>query len=269
MNERAMPPNDDQHKPRKRKRLTPDGFVWYRRFPHKALAGFRGLNPEQRGVYCTLIELCYVERGPIADDDMANARACDCDVRKFRRIKAELLELERLEADTDAGTLFDARAVRELVNAEMLSEKQSRRGKVGARKRWGKKAPVVSLALVRAEKEDRPDDRPHVGVIISPKSDPFPNEINGPGIANRKEKNKNTNQGSETPSAGAARSASPSLTGGEPRNRKTESRREALDALAALRSAKAGATDTQSEEGSEGTGEAAPAAPGDRKAVRT
>lgn len=216
-----LPPEDRQRK--QSKPLHSDGFQWYRRFPLKALAGMRGLNPEQRGVYCTLIELCYVERGPIADDDISNARACECDVRRFRRIKLELLELERIEADPEAGTIFDARAVRELVNAEMLREKQSRRGRAGNRKRWNKPAgDVVELAVVRGglDESANADDRPELTLTKGHKSESIPNEIKGPAIAIREEK-RVSNCGGQKPERPAARAALPP-SGGGARGRRIE-----------------------------------------------
>lgn len=147
------------------KKLTPDSYHWYRRYPTRALAGMRGLNPEQKGVYGVIIDLCYEARGPLADDDMTMARACDCDVRRYRRIKAELLAKGRIVTDAEAGTLYDDKAIRELVQAEIYSQSQAERAR---RKPVSKPVDkVVRLALVAG---DRAYDRPELGHMISPKS---------------------------------------------------------------------------------------------------
>lgn len=185
---------------RKRSRkVTQDDYRWYRRDPTKALAGMRGMTPEQKGVYCVIIELCYEQRGPLADDDKMMARACDCDVRQYRRIKAELLAIGRIVNDPDAGTIYDERAIRELVQAEVYSQTQAER----AGKRRG--AKVVQLRVVETPKPAPEDDvseprsalarplaSPQLGGELGPKLEHFSNEIKGRAPAKRKEKNRYT-----------------------------------------------------------------------------
>lgn len=168
---------------------NPDDVFWYKRKPSVALSGMRGLSPEEKGVYTVIIDLCYEHRGPLADDDVQMARNCDCSLRKYRGIKAALLAKDRIQVDREAGTIFDERAVRELVRAELYSETQARR----AGKRWRKKGEVVPLRVVCGKPEvcpdDMPDDPPLMGHMKGPNLESKSNKIKGPPHASRVEKN--------------------------------------------------------------------------------
>ncbi|MDX2277673.1 MAG: DUF1376 domain-containing protein [Hyphomonadaceae bacterium] len=134
-----MDQNERDHKGRARK--PPDRFSWHKRYHSEALVSMLGLTPEQRGVYNTIIDLCYARRGPLRDDDATVANSCNCDVRMYRRIKRELIALDRIKVDEDAGTIYDARAIAELVKAQVFSETQAKRAR--------KSSKVVRLAVVR------------------------------------------------------------------------------------------------------------------------
>ncbi len=166
----------------------PDEVFWYKRKPAIARAGMMGLSLEAKAVYGILIDLCYERRGPLEDNDAVLAHQCETDVRRYRRLKAELLAKDRIKIDEEAGTLFDERVIRELVRAELYSESQAKR----ARKRGGNVVKLVVHANPMlqdnglAKPELGGDATRSYGVISPPKM----NKIKGPRPARRKEKNK-------------------------------------------------------------------------------
>ena len=90
-------------------------LLWYRRDPERALHGMRHLNPEQRGAYCTVLELIYIKDGKLEDDDLFIAGNLRVDVRIWRRLKRELVALDRLHiAD---GIIRDDTADMEVASA--------------------------------------------------------------------------------------------------------------------------------------------------------
>lgn len=72
-------------------------WPWYRRNPEKALFGMQDLTPEQRGVYNTIIDLLYLRNGDLEfAADSFLARRNNCDIRTYRRIKAQLISLGKI-----------------------------------------------------------------------------------------------------------------------------------------------------------------------------
>lgn len=195
------------------KPLTRDTYTWYRRNPSHALKGMKGLTPEQRGVYGTIIDLCYDRRSPLANDDVEMARECGCDVRRYRRIKAELLAMERIVVDVEAGIIYDERAVRELVKAQLYSESQAKRARAP-----NKKSTKKSTTRAKAEKAPAvPRAKPEVlqnlqdlGQTVGPKSPPRSLKENDKTGANKEEKNKE----SSLEKIALERPPSPSIGGG-------------------------------------------------------
>lgn len=185
----------------------PVEFWWYKRNPTAALAGMRGLNPEQKGIYGVLIELCYEKRGPLPDDDKTNARACDCDIRQYRRVRAELIAMDRIKVDERLGIIWDDRAIRVLTENGMFSETQARR----AQTRWAKTNGVVDFEAERSARA-RGLAKPQLGPQLSPKSEGFSNEINAPPHASREEQSRKR----EIPKKRATRAAQPPGGGGAP-----------------------------------------------------
>ncbi len=83
-------------------------LAWYKRFPEDALAGMMSLNPEQRGIYNTILDLIYLYADELPDDDRFIIGWCHCDLRRYRRVKAELISAGKLF--TDGGYLRNGRA---------------------------------------------------------------------------------------------------------------------------------------------------------------
>lgn len=81
---------------------------WYKRDAGKAYGGMMVLTLEERGAYNTVLDLIYMNDGAVADDEREMARRVGCDVRVWRRVRARLIELEKLYVVD--GTLHNPRA---------------------------------------------------------------------------------------------------------------------------------------------------------------
>lgn len=81
---------------------------WHRRFHENALAGMRKLSLEERGAYNTVLDLIYMHEDRLEDDDRYIAGWCDCDMRIWKRIKARLIHLQKLQVS--GGLLHNKRA---------------------------------------------------------------------------------------------------------------------------------------------------------------
>jgi hypothetical protein len=86
---------------------------FYKRDPDRALAGMAALNSAQRGIYNSIIDLLYARDGilPCAndDDDRRIAKNITVDIREWRCIKRQLMELGKIRI-TNEG-LLDANGV--------------------------------------------------------------------------------------------------------------------------------------------------------------
>lgn len=88
---------------------------WYKRDPRAAILGMAVLTLEERGAYNTILDLIYLNDGALRDDQ---AQICDwlkCDPRTWRRIRARLIDLEKLYVH--GGMLRNQRADDETTQA--------------------------------------------------------------------------------------------------------------------------------------------------------
>lgn len=76
-------------------------FPWYKRYASDALTGKLGLDPAQKGVYDTLIDLCYDRNSAIVDDDVELARLCGCSRRLYRALRDQLIEKGKVWREPD------------------------------------------------------------------------------------------------------------------------------------------------------------------------
>jgi len=93
---------------------------WYRREPYVALSGVAHLNNEQCGAYFKLIEVTYARGAPPEDNDAQIAKWTYQSPRTWRRLKAELIDLGRIQIA--GGLIIDDRSKDTL--AERRRERQ-------------------------------------------------------------------------------------------------------------------------------------------------
>jgi 5-methylcytosine-specific restriction endonuclease McrA len=91
---------------------------WYKRDPRAALIGMMGLTLEETGAYNTILDLIYVHDGALEDDARAICSELGCNIQRWRRLKARLLDLGKLYVDN--GCLRNERADREVANIQKL-----------------------------------------------------------------------------------------------------------------------------------------------------
>lgn len=117
------------------------------------LTGVRSLKPEDIGIYQVILTLIYEHMGNLPDDDRYIAGHCDCDVRRYQRIRAKLVEEGKIyEAD---GRLYNNRAMAEIAKfcaasrkkreTALLREAEKRRARGGETA----EAPAPSLRILR------------------------------------------------------------------------------------------------------------------------
>lgn len=86
--------------------------VWYKRFPSDYQNGVALLDADVRGVYGSLIDFMYDERGSVVNDPSRLARRCGCSTRRFNQITKELLSLGKIHEKE--GRFFNKRVFKEL-----------------------------------------------------------------------------------------------------------------------------------------------------------
>src|SRR5262252_1454214 len=103
---------------------------FYKRDPDRALAGMSELNPGQRGIYNSVIDLLYARDGVVPcltdSDDRAIARNISVAPQTWRTYKKQLLAIGKIRITTDGR--LDANGVTERRNeAETHSDTQRKR----------------------------------------------------------------------------------------------------------------------------------------------
>ena len=81
---------------------------WYKRDPDAALGGMMVLSLEERGAYCTILDLIYSHDGNLVDDDKFICGWLRCDLRVWKRLKTRLVDLGKIEVSDGLITNFRA-----------------------------------------------------------------------------------------------------------------------------------------------------------------
>ena len=89
------------------------------------LGGVVLLTALERGVYDTMINLIYQTNGPLEDDDKAMAHACKAGKADYKRAKARLLELRKIEVVD--GLIYQSKCTKELSRAAGRIEAYAKR----------------------------------------------------------------------------------------------------------------------------------------------
>jgi uncharacterized protein YdaU (DUF1376 family) len=131
----------------------------YRREIRAALAGMRGLSPEERGIYNTVLDLIYDHDGAVDDDEGFITYWCECDAPAWRRVRQRLVALGKLYAVN--GTLRNPRADREVAEALQKRAMAQAAGRASGRARATVSCRIKGLAeadVLGAQAPDRPID---------------------------------------------------------------------------------------------------------------
>lgn len=106
---------------------------WHKRYHSDALTGYACLSLEQRGAYTTLLDAMYDTGGEpgIIDNERRIAGLLDVSTRRWRVLRAELIELGKIE-ERD-GLLTNSRYLRELEKQRRISEKRANAGQKGGK----------------------------------------------------------------------------------------------------------------------------------------
>jgi uncharacterized protein YdaU (DUF1376 family) len=109
---------------------------WYKRDPSEALNGMMELTLEERGAYNTILDLIYSRDGNLPDDDRFVAGWLRVDVRVWKRIKARLIERQKLYVAD--GMLRNRRADAEILMALSRAASAREAGRASARSKAAK-----------------------------------------------------------------------------------------------------------------------------------
>ncbi len=113
-------------------------------YPDEFMVGVVGLGPAEIGGYWIACSLMYSRGGPIIDDDAWIARACGCNPRTWRAIKARLVAAGKLTVRD--GFISNSRAIREIEKAQkrLKHSRDAAEASANARREDGEKDAEVS-----------------------------------------------------------------------------------------------------------------------------
>jgi uncharacterized protein YdaU (DUF1376 family) len=137
------------------------------------ITGTQGMSPEQEGIYIRFLVRLYDRGKPFPDDDRFMASIMSLDVRRWRRVKCDLVSFGKITVR--AGGLTNPRFEKErLKRADELQKQADATHKYWEKKRAEKAASEESRGEVGEKSEGSPREVP-------PISDEKPNEINKTG----------------------------------------------------------------------------------------
>lgn len=115
------------------------GRPWYRRYPSDFIHGTMELSVSEKGAYSVCLDLMYDRGGPIPDDPRWLARMCGCSMQLWKKIRAKLVEIGKLNL-TDDGRLANGRATYEMQRDHAYADEQREHGKRGGRGKVAEKS---------------------------------------------------------------------------------------------------------------------------------
>jgi len=138
--------------------------AWFKCFPRRILKSYDALNSDQKAAAYTLTMLIYDHDEPLRMSESMLAGACGFNVRKYRRILAELIALGKFYV-APSGSIGN-----ELAD-ELLAQRESARetGRVGGHKRVSNAKAKANVLPIDSQSIDNQK------AILSEK----PNEDNG------------------------------------------------------------------------------------------
>lgn len=122
MTTQHMPEDAGEIKTR-RKPSTPRPDPWYKRFPADYKRGTRDLSLAARGAYSDILDMIYMEGGPIRDNDFAIACELRVKQRQWKAARKELFDAGKLVSKN--GFISNNRADEELADREITRKGKS------------------------------------------------------------------------------------------------------------------------------------------------
>jgi uncharacterized protein YdaU (DUF1376 family) len=114
------------------------GLKFYKRDPEAFLDGVEHMTLEEIGAYTILLDLMYVQRGPLADNPQRIAARLGCDVRVWKRLRTALIRKGKI-VDNGDGYITNRRVEKELhaldLAAQLKRKVASTGGQVTAHRR--------------------------------------------------------------------------------------------------------------------------------------
>jgi len=89
---------------------------WYKHDPDAFLCGTAELTLEEVGAYSLVLDLIYSRDGNVPDDEKFICRNLRCDPRTWRRLRARLIEVGKIQSS--GGLLVNLRAKSEISSAQ-------------------------------------------------------------------------------------------------------------------------------------------------------
>lgn len=137
-----------------------DAQRWYPRCGADFIHGTMGMTLEEKGAYSLCYDLIMDRRGPIPDDERWLAGVCGVSIRKWKSLRARLIELGKLVATK--GQLMNPRAAKDIEKMMSRAKNLAENGAKGGRKRAENAAHInenndVGLAGLK-HLEDRIED---------------------------------------------------------------------------------------------------------------
>lgn len=106
---------------------------WHKRFHGDAIAGYMGLDLEERGAYSTLLDYLYDRRAPLPGNMRMLAGFLDCSVRKANIVVESLIQKGKLYRRQD-GTISNKRFEKELEISTSKADHMAEIGSAGGNK---------------------------------------------------------------------------------------------------------------------------------------
>jgi uncharacterized protein YdaU (DUF1376 family) len=107
---------------------------YHKRYHGDALTGFMPLTLEERGAYQTVLDMIYDRGGPLLDNERLLAGYMNCSVRKWRKLRTDLIEKGKIHLDEE-GLIANGRALKQLENDAKTHRKLVESGAKGGRAR--------------------------------------------------------------------------------------------------------------------------------------
>ncbi len=132
-----------------------NALPYYKRFPRDLLEGTAGMPFEEKAAYALLLDLIYLHNGRLADDPRFIGGLLGLSVRKWKTIRAALIERGKIIAQD--GIISNFRADKELEIQRSYQDKQAEKAR-GSSKNNDLEKPRPSHRATNQNQNHKDDD---------------------------------------------------------------------------------------------------------------